>query len=112
MNTSWYIAGTVTMTTSAPATAAAGSSVTPASPAKPVLPAVVSESAVTSMPPAARAAASLAGERRQLEERHLESLERVVGGDREPGGAGAAHRQAGLVVHASSSLPTPSTSRQ
>ena len=53
-----------------------------------------------------------AGEGRQLEERDLEPLERVVGGDREPGGAGSAHRQARLLVHASSSLPTPSTSRQ
>ena len=52
MNVSWYIAGTVTMTTSAPATASAGSEVMAVSRASPVFPAVVSESAVTSIPPA------------------------------------------------------------
>ena len=52
MKASWYIAGTVIMTTSAPSTALAASLVA-ASGAKPVLPAVVSEPAVTSTPPRA-----------------------------------------------------------
>ncbi len=99
MKASWYMAGTVTMMTSAPATASAASLVTAARRANPVAPAVVSESAVTSMPPRVRAASSLSARAGNSNSVTSIPLRRAVGGDGETGAAGAAYGQTKRGVH-------------
>ena len=86
------MACTVITTTSAPETAAAASLVAATSEANPVLPAVVSELAVISMPPRARGRPP-ALENRQFVAGHVDALESVGAGDREVCFSRAALRQ-------------------